>query len=66
MSNRAENLDESMHRVNFDHRINALAFKNTNDMSVTVAVGSMIMDRDSNKVEIFKLTEATTTLNEQP
>ena len=33
-------------------------------MNVTVAVGSMIMDRDNNKVEIFRLTETTTTSNE--
>ena len=36
------------------------------DMNITVAVGSLIMDRDSNKVEIFRLTEATMTSNEQP
>ena len=45
--------DESIHRLHLDHRINALAFKNTNDSNITVAVGSMSMERDNNKVEIY-------------
>ena len=58
--------DESMHKLNFDHNVNSIAFKHTNDSNVNLAVGSMILDRQENKVEIFKLAEATTTSNEQP
>jgi len=55
MNNESKNdvPDESIHSVEFDHRVNAIGFKNMNDMNVTVAVGSMILDRHSNKVEIF-------------
>ena len=35
-------------------------------MSVTVAVGSLVMDRENNKVEIFQLADTTTVSNEQP
>ena len=59
-----DGLDESIHSVEFENRINAVGFKNTNDMNLTIAVGSMIMDKDSNKVEIFQLTETTTTSKE--
>lgn len=50
--------------MNFGHQINALGFRNTNDASVTMAVGSMVMSRENNKVEIFKLAETTTVSNE--
>lgn len=61
-----ETPDESIHCIHFDHRINAIGFKSVQDMNITVAVGSMVMDRYNNKVEIYRLTEATTTSNEQP
>lgn len=66
MNNESKNdvPDESIHSVEFEHRVNAIGFKNMNDMNVTVAVGSMILDRHSNKVEIFQLTETNTTSNE--
>ena len=61
-----ETPDESIHCIHFDHRINAIGFKSVQDMNITVAVGSMVMDRYNNKVEIYRLTEATTISNEQP
>ena len=66
INNEATNdgMDDSIHSVEFENRINAIGFKYTNDMNLTIAVGSMIMDKDSNKVEIFHLTETTTTSKE--
>ena len=58
--------DDSIHCFRFEHEINALAFRNTANDNVTIAVGSLSLERANNKVEILRLTEATTTSNEQP
>ena len=50
-----------MHCLRFSYPINAMSFQNTTDNRVKFAMGSFNMDRDSNKVEVFELTETTTT-----
>ena len=57
---------DHIHQYTFNFPVNSIAFNHHADQNVTLAVGSLNMEKANNSVSILRFVDSTTISNEQP